>query len=152
MIGRITGALGGRVVSIGIVLVISAVTGGLCFNNQNDPIEDQNRAAEGFSSGNVGERTGRKSIFDLRVGDCVTEFGSEADGQDSALLVECSDTRAQARVVKLVRVEDLSDFPSDGYFDMQAEQFCGIEATSFIVPSEETWELGDRVITCLTDA
>ena len=149
-IGGIVGALGGRAVGIGVIVAISAVSGGLCINSQRDVIEEQNRAAAGLSSAPAGERTGTKSIFELRVGDCFAEAPSGGE-IESVLLVRCSDPRAQLRVVDLVRLPDQTGYPSDEYLDEQAALHCSAEATSSIVPSQETWEIGDRVITCLAD-
>ena len=151
-LGGILGAVGGRAIGIGVAIGISALIGVLCVADQGEDIEDQNRAAQQGSAAGDGDRTGEKSVFDLRAGDCFAGFRNSSVEQDTVDLVTCTDSRAQLRVTDLALVSTPSDdYPGDAYFDEQAALLCKSEATSYISPSQESWDAGDRTLTCLAE-
>lgn len=153
----IVDALGVRmIVSLGLLLF--AIAAAVWFWNRDDGgIDHQDRAGEqGAQRQHAGARTGEKSIFDLRAGDCVVNFGSSEAGkvveEDRVTLVECNDERAQLRVTRLALVEsDSVDYPGERFLDDFSLNSCGAESTSFLFPTEQSWEQGDRTITCLVD-
>jgi hypothetical protein len=152
MLGGILGALGGRVIGIGVAIGVSALIGVFCVADQGEEIDAQNRAALQGSGPADGDRTGEKSVFDLRAGDCFAGFKSSSVEQDTVDVVTCTDARAQLRVTNLALVSTPSDdYPGDAYFDEQAISLCDAETTSYISPSQESWDAGDRTLTCLAE-
>jgi hypothetical protein len=145
----------GRIVGTAAVFGAFALIGVICYDDQSEEIESQNEAAQGTDVRGDGDRTGRKSVFEIRVGDCIADLGlttTETTEQETVELVECTDSRAEVRVIELARVDAPSDdYPGEAYFDAEASRLCSVDATSYLFPLEESWEAGSRIITCLVD-
>jgi hypothetical protein len=56
-------------------------------------------------------------------------------------------------VSKLTLVNEAteSEYPGEGFLDDFAFATCGEEASSYLFPTEESWDQGDRTITCLVE-
>jgi hypothetical protein len=121
-------------------------------------IADQNAAA---GTSEPGARTdfGRISVFDLRAGDCLGDneiFDEESETefaeQGSVSVVRCDGSDVYGRVAQLYLVEgEGADFPGDEQVIALAESTCARPAGLFtyLVPVEESWDQGDRTITCI---
>ena len=101
----------------------------------------------------------RKSSFDLRVGDCYNdshlkaiEDGETIDQSEQVKIVSCNDPH-DFEVVDLIYVDKPSDAPYPGvaYFNNVWNNDCALESELFLFPSAETWEVDDRVVTCLVE-
>ena len=101
----------------------------------------------------------RKSSFDLRVGDCYNdshlkaiEDGETIDQSEQVKIVSCNDPH-DFEVVDLIYVDKPSDapYPGEAYFNNVWNNDCALESEAFLFPSAETWEVDDRVVTCLVE-
>ena len=81
----------------------------------------------------------------LDIGEC---FNNAPETHDLLVeLVECSgDWELQVTHVFSVTQDD--GYPGDDYFLSQAEQECDADWDFYYSPSVESWELGDRGVTC----
>jgi len=87
--------------------------------------------------------------FDLKMGDCIEETG--LGEHYSVKHVSCSAPGA----LRVVAVFDASykDWPGQTVIEAEAERRCPWSATSYFVPTKESWEQGgDREIVCLVEA
>jgi hypothetical protein len=100
------------------------------------------------------------SVFDLRVGDCLTEdaifagdpedeFGEETETQ----VVDCGSIDAFGRVAKLHLIDagDDADYPGDDAMIAIAEEECLTpgQPYTYYTPTRQSWDEGDRAITCI---
>lgn len=134
------------------VLVLGALVGtGAQCTDDTGRIEDQNEAAEHEGPGGY-FGAGERDVFDLRPGDCLTLTALLASEIASAEVVPCMSTRAAARVTNLFLVERTSGpYPGDSYFENQWLVGCDLDATTGIVPTQESWSMGDRTIICIEE-
>ena len=89
-----------------------------------------------------------ESLFDLQIGDCVRYPGPE-EVFESIGRVSCSELH-DAKVVGSVEMPGVS-FPGDDAVTEYGFQQCPASTDITLVPTSESWELGDRVITCLDE-
>lgn len=108
------------------------------------------------------------SVFDLAVGDCFGATPDEDDDGGEVVLtavevVECDDPHL-AEVVAVTRFRDGPEepFPGPAARDADAQTLCQPEFEEYVgvplsgselglvwlAPTEETWEEGDREVTC----
>jgi hypothetical protein len=94
------------------------------------------------------------SLFDLDVGDCLGERVEEGEFEE-VLVVDCGASNAVGEVVNLVEVDDTAggDFPGEAFLDNAAAQECNVPGGVFTyyIPTEGSWDEGDRTITCIAD-
>ncbi|TDE08100.1 septum formation family protein [Jiangella asiatica] len=111
-------------------------------------------------AGNITESADDADVFEVRVGDCLGDFGDSAEVSEVAL-APCDDEHAQ----QAYAVSELSDgdFPGDEAFRAEADEVCVAEFETFVgvpyaeseldytwlQPTEESWEQGDRELVCL---
>lgn len=89
-----------------------------------------------------------ESLFDLQVGDCIRYPGPESVFE-SVERVRCSDLH-DAKVVGSVEMAGVS-FPGDDAIADYGFQHCPASTDQILGPTLESWELGDREITCLDE-
>ncbi len=110
------------------------------------------------SEGNVTATASAKSL-DITVGDCLGDLANTSI--ENVQLIPCAD----AHYWEAYATMDLegSTIPAESEITTKADEFCvnefetfvGIAADSsmyawsYLYPSEETWDTGDREITCL---
>ena len=84
----------------------------------------------------------------LRAGECY----NEAPETDFHLveLVNCSG-EWEYRVTSLFEIADLDSFPGEDSIEQEAYDRCEEPYDSYLFPSLETWELGDRVVLCIEE-
>jgi hypothetical protein len=120
-------------------------------------IRDANDAARTNTSNLDEQNPTRKSSFDLRPGDCfidseikASEDGETGDQSEQVKIVSCNGPH-DFEVVDLIYVDKPSDapYPGESYFDDIFYEDCSLESEYFLFPSPETWEIDDRVVTCL---
>lgn len=82
----------------------------------------------------------------------VDECLNEAPETDYALveLVSCSG-EWQYRVLDLLLVDDLHQYPGEDYFRRRALSDCAQRYTDSLFPTQDSWDLGDRTVICLEE-
>jgi hypothetical protein len=133
--------------------VTVAVLLGGCSGDDGEPRRD--------ASGNVTETAGAADVFDVRVGDCLGDFGDSEQVSDVAV-VPCEDEHAQ-EVYATAQVPDGGDLPSDDDLQAQAQETCTTQFQAYVglayeesaldftwlQPTAESWDQGDRELVCL---
>jgi hypothetical protein len=110
-------------------------------------IETQNTAAAGAEGTRIDG--GRRSVFDIRPGDCLQD-GEPGNAYDRLHVVPCDSDDATAVVVSMFAVDPAPDeYPGTPFFDDLAGRHCGRDATSFLKPTSDSWEAGDRTVKCV---
>ena len=90
-------------------------------------------------------------VTELKDGDCVNSTLPEGISIDTVVIVPCSGDW-QYRVLKLFQVADAEAYPGESFFDSQASENCDRQTSFLLLPSAQSWEQGDRTITCLQKA
>lgn len=88
------------------------------------------------------------SLFDLEVGDCIRYPGPQSVFETVERVV-CSELH-DARVVGSVEMPGVS-FPGDDAISEHGFQHCPASTDLILGPTSESWELGDREISCLDE-
>ncbi|MDA1228982.1 MAG: septum formation family protein [Chloroflexi bacterium] len=95
------------------------------------------------------------SSFDLRDGDCFNWRGGDPiqTGVDiyDVELVPCSGDWGQ-RILNSFVVDRNGNYPGDDLFDRLAFENCDRRYNKTILPTRESWESGDRTISCVQDS
>lgn len=134
-----------------ISAAVAAVLLSGCSGDGDEPQRDP--------SGNVTETAGA-DVFDVRVGDCLGDFGDAEQVTDVAV-VPCTDEHAQ-EIYATATVPD-GEFPSDDDLRAQAEETCTTEFQTYVglpyaesaldftwlQPTAESWDQNDRELVCL---
>ena len=114
-------------------------------------IDRANEAAESNPTAVVVSERRTISVFDLRPGHCVSSFkvvsGPSSDTEE-AYVVPCSSPWA-FRVENAFVVDVEGPYPSELFFANQAPERCNVEANFYMSPTEDSWDRGDRVVTCM---
>lgn len=132
--------------------VAAAVLLSGCSGDDGEPQRD--------ASGNVTETADAADVFDVRVGDCLGDFGDSQQVEDVAV-VPCDGEHAQ-EVYATGQVPD-GDLPGDDDLQAQAVELCTTEFQTYIglayeesaldftwlQPTAESWDQGDRELVCL---
>ena len=85
---------------------------------------------------------------DVRVGDCINSKLPEGIDIYNVEIVECAGNW-QFRALNLFEVDRGGSFRGDGYFLSQSLSRCDRRYTNILLPSKDSWLLGDRNVTCL---
>lgn len=135
----------------GVVALLAAGCGLL------EPIPEDARRDE--SSGQI-TAAADADVFQLVVGDCLAEEGPEGE-VSSVPTVPCSEPHS-TEVFFVSEVDD-AEFPGDDAMGTRSEELCYDEFEGFVgmayedsvldfsslLPTESSWGMGDREITCL---
>jgi len=96
------------------------------------------------------------SPFDLREGDCFRTPSRSFIGTDGELLLKVTLVACSAewdyRVLSSFLVPETSYYPGLDYLESLANTQCHRLMEVFFHPTEETWQAGDRTISCLLEA
>ena len=84
----------------------------------------------------------------LRAEECFDE--APETGHLLVELVNCS-SEWQYRVLNALAVEDLYQYPGEGLFDQRAYKGCDRHYSTTLLPTPDSWTLGDRIVTCLQE-
>ena len=139
-----------------LILAVLVVSASGCVLNDTQKIDDANEAARLSQNLTGPNNPGRISIFDLRQGDCYDEPDSLAISDEEIIEVEfvevvpCSGPH-QFEVQRLLFVDhpDGSPYPGTTFFDDMFYRECPFTADFFMFPIPDSWEFGDRVLTCV---
>ena len=135
-------------VLLGAGLIVLALVGVGC-TSDSERIADANDAAGGAPSPQTQERDNDISIFDLRVGDCYVSGPRVEAEVGSVELTACSSR--SSRVDDLIRVPEQASYPGDRYFETLANSQCPASTTNFLLPTDDSWSAGDRVVVCIRE-
>lgn len=88
---------------------------------------------------------------DLSYGDCFTRKHLDALEWATVLVVPCeSDDWAFVMLNRFATSYD-GPYPSDDFFWDEADRQCESGWSTFLMPTEDTWRFGDRVVWCLAE-
>ncbi len=134
-------------------LVALAVVGIAALACSEQDIAGLNEAASDESSGLGLRQSGTIDIFDLRTGHCFRDPGIEVETIESfeVELFSCDDRRAEITVSSLVYMERDGNYPGETYFDDVFLRECSLLDSFYFFPSPESWDFGDRTISCLRE-
>ena len=92
-------------------------------------------------------------VMELEVGDCVNSTIAEGISIDDVVIVPCSG-EWQYKVLDTFQVADAEEYPDEEFFDGQVAENCDRhrQTASHLYPTSESWEGGDRTVTCLQRA
>lgn len=108
---------------------------------------------------------GDTSVLNLEVGQCTDQSVAGEDSVSSLPIVDCAESHT-GEIYSLPQVPD-GDFPGDAALQETAGQLCSGQDfqtyvgkpyqesaiyLSYLVPSDDTWENGDREIVCILTA
>ena len=114
-------------------------------------IDRANEAAEGNPTAVVLSESRTIWVFDLRPGHCVSSFkavsGPSSDTEE-AYVVPCSGSWA-FRVENTFVVDAGGPYPGEMFLANQAAERCNIAANFYMSPTQDSWDRGDRVVTCM---
>ena len=85
----------------------------------------------------------------VTAGECFSD-APETDGT-FVELVSCSGPW-EFRVLGLFEVGDLGEYPGEGYFETRAYENCDRRYSYLLYPHQESWEFGDRTVSCLQES
>ena len=88
---------------------------------------------------------------EIQHGDCITSGLPEGVDIESVVIVPCS-ANWQYRALSSFEVHDLNRYPGDDTFLRRAYRGCDRRFTYTLFPTEDSWGLGDRKVTCLQDS
>ncbi|PZF84371.1 septum formation family protein [Jiangella anatolica] len=136
-----------------VAAMVAAIVLAGCSDDGDEPKRD--------ASGNVTESAGA-DVFDVRVGDCLGDFGDTAEVTDVSV-VPCDQEHGQ-EIYATAQVPD-GELPSEEDLRAQAEEVCTAEFESYVglpyaesaldftwlQPTTESWDQGDRELVCLVN-
>ena len=130
----------------------------LACGTDEQKIKNANEAASSEQSSTNNQETERISTFDLRTGDCyndpeLSDIRIGEIGESGRVdLVPCT-SDYQFRLVESI-VVDGSDgvrYPGYAFFEKVWNDRCPLIAELFLYPTDESWGIGDRVVSCLEE-
>ncbi len=90
-------------------------------------------------------------VTELKDGDCVNSTIPEGISIDTVVIVPCSGDW-QYRVLNSFQAADAEAYPDEGVFINQVSENCDLQTVFYLFPTAQSWEQGDRKITCLQQA
>ena len=140
--------------SLGITLLIAAFFAYNSFFSgptDEDRIKDLNEAA--LTNARSDGKTGKTNILNLRTGDCLDAgfLSGDLDNIQDANRVACDSTDAAYLITsqELLSDPENASYPGIAYFDSIAQTRCPDNFAIYLFPTNDSWELGDRVVTCI---
>ncbi|MFI1395225.1 DUF4190 domain-containing protein [Streptomyces sp. NPDC020681] len=131
------------------LLLIAIATGGI------------GKAWDGFREG-VDEASRSQSTLDLRKGDCFSVPGELESETETVTLVDCAKAH-DGEVTGVFKLDQFDEWPGETPVEPVAEKRCqelndayatdesavpDNAALYYYMPSERSWRLGDRAVTC----
>ncbi len=88
-------------------------------------------------------------VYTVTAGECFNE--APETGWLLVELVSCSDPW-EYRVLEQLKVDELDEYPGEGYFRTLAYEDCDRRHSYLLYPIQESWLLGDRMVSCLQES
>lgn len=141
----------------GVAIFVLALLATAC-ETDTQKIKDANEAAGSSAPSSDTGGPEKISIFDLRTGDCYNEPSLGAIGDDEEVELEevervpCS-SNYQFKIAASMLADDPADgkYPGVPFFDDMAFVGCPDSTTFVFFPTTESWEVGDRVVSCIEE-
>jgi hypothetical protein len=96
-----------------------------------------------------------KNVFGLEAGDCIVPPEITPDQPidvERVRTVDCSEPH-DAEVMAVFELEGRSwEFPGDEALFREAQQGCPMKCSLYIYPTRQSWNVGDRMITCILES
>ncbi|MCE2404609.1 MAG: hypothetical protein J4F43_05560 [Dehalococcoidia bacterium] len=87
---------------------------------------------------------------EIQDGDCINSTLPEGISIETVVIVPCAGTW-QYRVLNSFDVADANRYPGEDFFEQRADESCNRRHSYFLFPTPESWEVGDRTVTCLQE-
>ena len=133
-----------------LVSLLSGVVGSIFGGNGDGGRPAPDHTARIVQSTNPPRTFGQVNAFDLRDGECFNEPNvlTTLDAERPFTLVPCSGAY-DFKVLNTIATTRDGIFPLGTYFERQAAALCDDKTDVYYLPTEVSWNLGDRAITCL---
>ena len=93
----------------------------------------------------------RKSMFEVRDGDCLKMSMPEIGKAENTTIVDCNGSW-DGRVINSFVIEANGIYPGNAFFEQQAIDKCDRHSSYLFMPTEESWSSKDRTVTCLQES
>ena len=144
-----------RIPGAGAMLLVALLSITLSMAACEDDAQSVRQANESAAASTATAETPSPSaeiqVTELRDGDCINSTLPEGIDIDTVVIVPCSGDW-QYRVLKLFQVADAEPYPGESFFLSQVSENCDRQTDSYLLPSAQSWEQGDRTIKCLQEA
>ena len=141
-----------RTHAVGVMLIITLLSMALsmaaCGDDAQTVREANQTPAVATTTGETPTPSAEIRATELKEGDCVNSSIPDVLTIDTVVIVPCSGDW-QYRVLQSIQVAYGEDYPDKSFFTGQVSENCGRQTGTYLYPSAEGWELGDRTITCL---
>ena len=131
-----------------IALLSIALSMAACGNDAQTVREANQTPVISTATGETPTPSAEIQVMELMEGDCVNSTIPDGITIDSVVIVPCSGDW-QYRVLQSIQVAGGGDYPDKIFSSGQVSENCGRQTGTYLYPSAEGWELGDRTITCL---
>ena len=144
-----------RIPGAGAMLLVALLSITLSMAACEDDAQSVRQANESAAASTATAETPTPSAeihaTELKDGDCVNSTLPEGISIDTVVIVPCLG-EWQYRVLKLFQVADAEPYPGESFFLSQVSENCDRQTDSYLLPSAQSWEQGDRTIMCLQQA
>ncbi|MFD6095896.1 septum formation family protein [Nocardiopsis flavescens] len=101
-------------------------------------------------------------VFDIFLGDCLTEFGEDEDEISSVPKIDCAEPHVY-EVYHVENIDESGDYPGQDSVSTSSQELCEAEFENFVgvdyyssalyilplFPTAAGWDAGDREVLCL---
>ncbi len=140
------GFTSGRMGILALMLLLTAA--GCTSDAENIRATNEAAATPPVTSTPLSAEIGSTEIQD---GDCITSSLPEGVDIESVVIVPCS-ADWQYRALGSFEVDDFDRYPGEASFQQRAFRECDRRFTYTLFPTEDSWRLGDRKVTCLQNS
>ena len=137
------------VLLVPFALLAAALSMAACADDAQTVREANQTPAVSTSAAETPTPSAEIHVTELKDGDCVNSTLPEGISVDTVVIVPCTGDW-QFRVLRSFEAADAEAFPDESFFHSQVSENCVRETFSYLSPSAEGWEQGDRTITCLS--
>jgi len=93
----------------------------------------------------------RKSMFDVRDGDCLEMYLPDVGDIENTNVVDCNGNW-DAKVLNSFVVDVNGVYPGKAFFEQQSMGKCDRRTSYLLMPTEESWLIKDRTVNCVQDS
>ena len=148
-------SIASRIPGAGVMLLValSAITLSMaaCEDDAQSVRQSDESAAASTATAEPPTPSAEIQITELEDGDCINSTLPEGISIETVVIVPCSGDW-QYRVTNSFQVADAEAYPDESFFLSQFSENCDRQASHYLFPLAEGWELGDRKVTCLQQA
>ena len=144
-----------RIPGAGAMLLVTVLAITLSMAACEDDAQSVRQANESAAASTATAETPSPSaeiqVTELMDGDCVNSTLPEGISIETVVIVPCSGDW-QYRVLKSFQLADTEPYPDESFFLSRVSENCDRQTGSYLFPSAQGWEQGDRTIKCLQQA